>query len=82
MIVKLQTSFQALVYINVKIVNKTPLQDMRARIPSVNVAYYINVATLRDMEQATGTKILTSKEQLDQDEDEDGIVDETDRYNY
>ena len=79
MIVKLQTSFLALVYINVKIVQ---LQDMRARIPSVNVAYYINVATLRDMEQATGTKILTSKEQLDQDEDEDGIVDETDRYNY
>ena len=55
---------------------------MRARIPSVNVAYYINVATLRDMEQATGTKILTSKDQLEQDEEEDGIVDETDRYNY
>ena len=31
------------------------LEDMRSKIPNVNVAYYVNVQTIRAMEQALGT---------------------------
>ena len=58
------------------------LEDMRSKIPNVNVAYYVNLQTIRAMEQALGTKILASNQQLDNEEQEDGIMDETDRYNY
>ena len=59
----------------------TLLEDMKNRIPNVNVAYYVNVQTIRAMEQALNTKILGNNQQFDRDDDEDGIVDETDRYN-
>ena len=59
----------------------TLLEDMKSRIPNVNVAYYVNVQTIRAMEQALNTKILGNSQQFDKDDDEDGIVDETDRYN-
>ena len=57
------------------------LEDMRNKIPNVNVAYYINVQTIRAIEQALNTKILSNNQEYDNDEDEDGIIDETDRYN-
>ena len=57
------------------------LEDMKNRIPNVNVAYYINIQTIRAMEQALNLKILSSNHQIDNHEDDDGIVDETDRYN-
>ena len=55
---------------------------MRSKIPNVNVAYYVNVETIRAMEQALGTRILSGNQQLETEEDEDGIIDETDRYNF
>ena len=58
------------------------LEDMRSKIPNVNVAYYVNVETIRAMEQALGTRILSGNQQLETEEDEDGIIDETDRYNF
>ena len=75
------------------------LDDMRNKIPNVNVACkwsvipvpscsnslssdYINMQTIRAIEQALNTKILSNNLQHDQDEDDDGIIDETDRYNW
>ena len=57
------------------------LDDMRNKIPNVNVAYYVNIQTIRAVEQALNTKILSNTNQDDNDEDDDGIIDETDRYN-
>ena len=56
------------------------LEDMRNRIPNVNMVYYVNVQTIRAIENALGTKILTDAKQYDDDNDDDGIIDETDKY--
>ena len=45
------------------------------------MAYYVNIQTIRAVEQALNTKILSNTNQDDNDEDDDGIIDETDRYN-
>ena len=57
------------------------VEDMRNKIANVNIAYYVNVQTIRAIEQALGTKILSNAQQYDNDDDDDGIIDETDRYN-
>ena len=42
---------------------------------------YINMQTIRAIEQALNTKILSNNDHHDNDEEDDGIIDETDRYN-
>ena len=59
----------------------TMIEDMKTKIPNVNVAYYINLQTIRAVEQALNVQIIGGGGDLEQDDDEDEIVDETDRYN-
>jgi len=56
------------------------IEDMKSKIVNVNVAYYINLDTLRAIEQAVGVHILGRGPAEGVEDDEEEILDETDRY--
>ena len=56
------------------------VEDMKAKIANVNVAYYINLETVRAIEQAVGVEVLPRGQERGQEEEEEDIEDETDRY--
>ncbi|XP_023331155.1 intraflagellar transport protein 140 homolog [Eurytemora carolleeae] len=58
----------------------TLIEDMKMRINNVNIVYYVNLQTIRNIEAALGVEILGAGAE-DEEDDEDDIADETDRFN-
>jgi len=53
---------------------------MKSKIANVNVAYYINLDTVRAVEQAVGVQLIGRGQEQGEEDDEEEILDETDRY--
>ena len=60
------------------------IEDMKENIPKVNVAYYINMQTIKAVQKALGVQIVSSQagveENNGEEDDEEEIADETGHY--
>ena len=56
------------------------IEDMKTKIASVNVAYYINLETVRAVEAGVGVQILPRGQEQGGEDEEEEIADETDIY--